>query len=259
MRILITGKSSFIGNSLKNFLKDKPEYFLDGISVKDDSWKLISFKNYDAVIHLAALVHKNEKFYSLSEYEQVNVDLTIEIAKKALKEGVKKFIFLSTMAIFGKTKVIKRNSPLNPSTKYGITKLKAEDLLISLFINSDSSLTILRPPMIYGIGAPGNPHFIELLSKFSPFFPETLNIRSFIHIDNLLMVLFVDLKNKGLKILHPQDSVKLSTFELYSKYRYYKNKKVFKLKLLGLIIKRFSFIDFIDKIFGNLYYNFDDK
>jgi UDP-glucose 4-epimerase len=258
MRILITGKNSFIGNSLKNFLKDKPEYFVDEISVRGDTWKLISFKNYDAIIHLAALVHKKENIYTLSEYEKVNVDLTIEIAKKALKDGVKKFIFLSTMAVFGKTKVIKRNSPLNPSTKYGITKLKAEELLISLFKNSDSSLTILRPPMIYGIGAPGNPRFIEELSKYFPFFPETLNIKSFIHIDNLLRVLFINFNNSGFKILHPQDPVKISTFQLYSKYRQYINKRVFKLKLLGLILKKFSFIGYIDKIFGNLYYDFND-
>ena len=120
-------------------------------------------------------------------------------------------------------------------------------------------MTILRPPMIYGIGAPGNPHFIEVLSKFSPFFPETFNVRSFIHIDNLLMVMFVDLKNIGLKILHPHDPVKLSNFELYSKYRYYIKKKAFKLNLLGLILKRFSFVYFIDKIFGNLYYDFNDE
>ena len=258
MKILITGNHSYIGSSFKNFLKNNPEYIVDNISVRDDKWKYHSFKNYDVIIHLAALVHKNEKKYSLLEYERVNVDLTIDLAKKASDDGVKNFFFLSTMAVFGKRKVINSSSPLNPSTKYGISKLKAEYQLVSFFQNSETSLTIFRPPMVYGRGAPGNPRIIEVLSKFSPFFPETYNTKSFIHIDKLLSVFLSNLNFKGSCILHPKDENNSSTFELYSRYRSYIGKKAFPLKLLGLFIKKLQFIKFIDKIFGNQYYDFHD-
>ena len=64
MKILITGKNSYIGNSFKKFLKEKPEYQVEDISVRDENWKSFSFKGFDVIIHLAALVHKNESKYT---------------------------------------------------------------------------------------------------------------------------------------------------------------------------------------------------
>ena len=179
MRILITGKNSYIGNSFKNFLKDKPQCQVDEISVKEDSWKSVSFKGYDVIIHLAALVHKNERKYTLKDYQKVNVELTIDIANKAIDEGVSKFILLSTMAVYAKAKVIKKGTALNPITKYGITKLQAEEKLNLLVKKSNLTLTIIRPPMIYGSGAKGNPNFLEKLSKLSCVFLNHLIVKVF--------------------------------------------------------------------------------
>lgn len=258
MRILITGKNSYIGNSFKTFLNDKPEYQVNEISVRDDSWRFFSFKGYDVVIHLAALVHQNERKYHISEYEKVNVKLTFDIANKALNDGVKKFIFFSSMAVFGKTKEIKRNSPLVPITKYGITKLKAEEVMKSLVKGSKMSLTIIRPPMIYGPGAKGNPNFIEKLSKFSCIFPESFNIKSFLSIDKLNLILLENLSiNKNI-IIHPKDSKNQTTFQLFQYYRSIINKKAYPMKILGYLLRILSFIGFIKKVFGDLYYDFDD-
>jgi UDP-glucose 4-epimerase len=258
MRILITGKNSFIGNSLKNFLKSKNEYLIDEISLRNNNWKSIDFKTYDVIIHLAALVHEIEIKFTLQEYEKVNVDLTLEIARKALNEGVSHFIFFSTMAVFGKSKIINRNTPLVPITKYGITKLNAEKALSELLINSRMFLTILRPPMIYGLGAKGNPKFIEKISNLVCFFPETNNRRSFLSIDNLNALLVNEITNKKNRILHPQDPKQLSTFELFRYYRTKMNKHSYPMKVFGFLLKKFLFIGYLNKIFGDLYYNFYD-
>jgi len=258
MRILITGKNSYIGNSFKNYLKDKPDYKIQEISVRDDSWKSISFKGIDVIIHLAALVHKNSNKYSLKFYEKVNVELTSEIAKKAIYENVKKFVFLSSMAVFGKTKVINSKSPLIPTTNYGITKLKAEMCLKSLQLNSKMNLTIIRPPMIYGEGAKGNPNLIEKISNFSSYFPDSLNKRSFLSINNLNLVLFNEINSIGNKIIHPQDSKYFSTFDLFQYYRSQLNKNAFPLKRIGFFLKKLTFLSIINKIFGDLYYDFYD-
>jgi UDP-glucose 4-epimerase len=258
MRILITGKNGYIGNSFKNFLKDKKEYQVEEISVRDDSWKSLSFKGFDVIIHLAALVHKNERKYTLSDYERVNVELTLNIAKKASKEGVGKFIFFSTMAVFGKVKAIKKDTPLCPITKYGITKLKAEQALKSFIEDTNISLTIIRPPMIYGIGAKGNPGLIEKFSKYISIFPETFNRRSFISMENLNRILLNQLNFFEDKILHPQDLNYLTTFQLFRYYRSNFNKRAFPMVILGYIIKNLTFLGFINKVFGDLYYDFTD-
>jgi UDP-glucose 4-epimerase len=258
MRILITGKHSYIGSSFKNFLKNKPEYIVDEISVRDDKWKYHSFKNYDVIIHLAALVHKNEKKFTLEDYEKVNVNLTIDIAKKAIKEKVGKFIFFSTMAVYGKQKVIKKSSKLAPTTKYGISKLKAEDSLMAIVKNSEMNLTIIRPPMIYGLGSKGNAKLIENLSYFTCFFPETFNRKSFISIQKLNMIILENFDNKTNKIIHPQDKNYHSTFELFKYYRSINNKKAYPMKIIGYFLKKINFLYIINKVFGDSYYDFND-
>jgi UDP-glucose 4-epimerase len=258
MRILITGKNSYIGNSLRSFLKDKKDFLVKEINVRDYNWKLSSFKDYDTIIHLAALVHKNERKQSLKEFEKVNIDLTIDIAKKAIKDGVKKFIFFSTMAVYGQTFVIKKDSPTIPTTKYGITKLKAEEALISLTAQSNITLTIIRPPMIYGVGAKGNPSYLEKLSKLCCFFPETNNKRSFISIDNLVNTIIQDFQIKKNRIIHPHDPEYSSTFQLFSYYCSKNNIKPHPMRLIGFFINKLLFIRSINKVFGNLFYDFFD-
>jgi UDP-glucose 4-epimerase len=258
MRILLTGKNSYIGNSFKNFLLDKPDYKVDEISVRNRDWKTLSFKYYDVIIHLAALVHKNEKRFSLKQYAEVNVDLTLDIAKKAIEEGVSHFIFFSTMAVFGKEKAINKDTPLKPISKYGITKLKAENLLNLLTKDSKMILTIIRPPMIYGVGAKGNPSYIEKLSSFTCIFPLTYNRRSFLSIDNLNTLMFEHIKNKQNTLIHPQDANYMTTFDLFKYYRSKNNKLSHPIKTIGKLLKKFLFIDFINKLFGDLFYDFYD-
>lgn len=89
--ILITGVHGYIGNALKDKLIEQGHQ-VDQINVRNQLWKSTSFKGYDVLIHTAALVHNNSPQARLSDYMQVNMLLTKQLAQKAKAEDVKQFI-----------------------------------------------------------------------------------------------------------------------------------------------------------------------
>lgn len=129
--ILITGVHGYIGNALKDKLIEQGHQ-VDQINVRNQLWKSTSFKDYDVLIHTAALVHNNSPQARLSDYMQVNMLLTKQLAQKAKAEDVKQFIFMSTMAVYGKeghvgkSDQIDTQTPMNPTTNYGISKKFAD-------------------------------------------------------------------------------------------------------------------------------------
>lgn len=110
------------------------------------------FSKYDVILHVAAIVHNKEKPRLETIYKKVNTDLTLELAEKAKLEGVKQFIYISSMSVYGKRSgIIDRDTVPEPDTNYGKSKLKAEEGLIEM---EDESfrIAIVRPPMVYGKG-----------------------------------------------------------------------------------------------------------
>jgi UDP-glucose 4-epimerase len=88
--------------------------------------------------------------------------------KKAKKNGVEHFIYLSSIAVYGDDKtVIRWDTETQPNTNYGMSKLKAENLLHTL-IDIDFKVSIIRPPMVYDNNAPG---YINKLVKSINLFP----------------------------------------------------------------------------------------
>ncbi|WP_313552438.1 hypothetical protein [Aerococcus sp.] len=104
-RILITGLNSYIGNQLVDWIsKQKDEYQIQRISVRDNEWKGMDWSIYDTDLHVAGIAH-NSNDASLEElYYQVNRDLTIEIAVKAKGGDVRHFVSISSIIIFGTKK-----------------------------------------------------------------------------------------------------------------------------------------------------------
>ena len=89
-RVLITGKDSYIGTSLENWLLREPDkYYVDTVDMKDESWKGKDFNIYDVVFHVAGIVHIKETSENQGLYYKVNRDLAYETAQKAKAEGVK--------------------------------------------------------------------------------------------------------------------------------------------------------------------------
>lgn len=212
-KILITGEGSYIGTSFENWVSQWPEkYQVDIIDMRGNDWRDKLFSTYDVIYHIAAIVHVKEN--DTEKYFSVNRDLTVEVANKAKAEGVKQFIFLSTMGVYGKeTGFIDENTKPNPKTPYAQSKLEAESLLSAL---NDASFKVvtLRPPIVYGKGCRGNYPRLAGIALKLPVFPKIKNERSMIFIDNLseFVRLTIDKELSGL--LFPQNKAYVNTTEL---------------------------------------------
>lgn len=216
-KVLITGKNSYIGNSVEKWLMKEPENFhVDKISMRDESWKEKDFSQYDVVLHVAGLAHIKENNINQTLYYKVNRDLAYDTAKKANEEGVEYFIFLSSMSVYGVEEgTITYDTPLKPKNAYGKSKIEAENLIKKL-TNDLFTIAIIRPPMVYGKGCKGNYPKLSKLAVKMPFFPKYDNNRSMIYIDNLseFMKQLIDYKKGGL--FFPQNFEYIKTSELVS-------------------------------------------
>ncbi|MBQ8448191.1 MAG: NAD-dependent epimerase/dehydratase family protein, partial [Clostridia bacterium] len=156
-RILITGANSYIGTSFENYMKQwVDEYSVDTVDMIDGTWREKDFGEYDVVFHVAGIAHKKETKENAELYYKVNRDLAIETAKKAKKDGVKQFIFLSSMSVYGMdTGVITKDTVPTPKSNYGKSKLQAEEGMKEL-ADDDFKICTIRPPMVYGEGCKGN-------------------------------------------------------------------------------------------------------
>lgn len=253
MKVLITGKNSYVGKNIGNFLlyKDMEVKYVsvrNGISEDE-------FTDVDVVVHCAAIVHKNEaKFATL--YDKVNYELTVDIAEKAKKKGVKQFIFMSTMAVYGKSEgEINGNTPLQPKTLYGESKLKAEKALEKI-ADENFKVSIIRPPMVYGRSCPGNYKKLRMLALKLPVFPLVENKRSFIYVENLAYFVWNTISEGKEGIFMPMDSKTEST-DTMSKYICSVNNKEIKFSpFLGKMVKKIP-LNSLKKAFGSLYYGND--
>src|SRR6056297_1230510 len=156
-KILITGANSYIGTSVEKWLLKEPEkYKVDTLDMKNHSWKEKDFSGYDVVFHVAGIAHVSSDPKMEDLYYKVNRDLAIETAEKAKKDGVKQFIFMSSIIVYGnsdiKNGVITINTIPKPANFYGNSKLQAEESILPL-ADESFKIIILSPPMIYGKGS----------------------------------------------------------------------------------------------------------
>lgn len=259
--ILITGKNGYVGNRLNNYLQAQG-HVVDQINVRGNQWKALDFSKYNVVIHLAAIVHNNNPNATMVDYMNVNYHLTKELAEKAKTEGVNQFIFFSTMSVFGldgevgKEVIINNNTLTKPTTSYGISKLRAEEMLHEIQSNA-FKVAVLRPPMIYGESAPGNFSKLIKLSNILPLYPRIDNQRSSIYIENLEIYINELIENEGSGILHPQNNDYLNTNHAIFKMRELQNKKSVSIKLPNSLLKLFGKVSIFNKLYGNLAYSKD--
>lgn len=258
-RILITGKTSYIGTSFASYIKDNPEYQVDTISVRGEDWKTQDFSVYDVVLHVAGIAHKKETKENEQEYFDVNYKLTKELSGKAKNEGVQQFIYLSSMSVYGITEgVITKDTVPNPTSAYGKSKLEAEKYLETLH-SEDFKITIIRPPMVYGKYCPGNYDKLSKLAKKTPVFIDVKNKRSMIFIDNLSQSILFVISNDISGIVYPQNLEYVQTTEMVCEISKLYNKRLIVIKTPVFLLKLLKKNKTISKIFGDLTYDIDDK
>ena len=196
-KILITGAGSYIGTSFEVYAKAREkDWQIDTLDMLDGSWRGRSFAGYDAVFHVAGIAHQKETAENAHLYYEINSDLAIEVAKKAKADGVGQFVFLSSMSIYGReTGIITKETSPAPVTNYGKSKLQAEEGILPL-ADESFTVTVLRPPMVYGDGCRGNYNAIIRIVERFPVFPRVNNRRSMIHVDNLSSFVLMILRER---------------------------------------------------------------
>ncbi|MDX8387941.1 MAG: NAD-dependent epimerase/dehydratase family protein, partial [Ghiorsea sp.] len=193
----------------------KDKYAFLTFSLLKSALEELDLDNVDTVLHCAALVHQREKC-TFDQYHDINVKYTLALATKAKESGVKQFVFISTIAVYGEGKtLVTEDTTCAPTTPYSKSKLVAEIELQKLE-DMNFTVSIIRPPMIYGLNAPGNmAALISLVSKSKVLpFANIENRRSFVYICNLINLIDrVIVKSKGGVFLAGDDEY-LSTTRL---------------------------------------------
>lgn len=214
MKVLVTGSSGFIGRHvidelLRRSIKvrvacrqgsevehpvDNVEVvYLSGPGIAATDWA-DAVANCNAVIHLAARAHvlRDRHEDPVRAFRLANVDYARACGEAAVIAGVQRFIFMSSVGVHGGTsgaQPIQAESPIKPHTPYACSKAEAEQALSEVVRGSGMTLTVVRPPLVYGPGAPGN--FGVLVRAIArglplPLGSLTSNRRSFVAIDNLV-------------------------------------------------------------------------
>lgn len=218
--LMITGASGFIGS---NFIKRYKEKYniipMDLLKVKPEE---IDFNGVDTVLHLAALVHQMQGA-PREKYFEVNTKLTKKVAEEAKKQGIKHFVFYSTVKVYGydgdlynHSMILNEESECNPvNDPYGENKWEAEKILKALE-NSNFKVGIIRPPMVYGKGVKGNMEslikFVKLLPILS--FNYDKNRRSLVNIENLMYLTTLVIDKEAQGIFLPLDEKNISLKEI---------------------------------------------
>ncbi|MFW0694303.1 NAD-dependent epimerase/dehydratase family protein [Aliarcobacter butzleri] len=230
-KLLITGSSGFIGNYFINNYKSK--YDIKTYSFLKEDINRLDCNTIDIVFHLSALVHQMGGA-SASEYEKINVIQTIELAKKAKESGVKHFVFMSTVKVYGEETNSKytENTVCNPEDDYGKSKLKAEQELQKLE-DENFKISIIRTPIVYGYGVKANiKNLINLVNKV-PVLPlrKIKNKRSMVYIGNLCHLVdeIITQEKKGIFLASDDEPLSTSKFiELIAKNL---DKKIYLIKI----------------------------
>lgn len=278
-RIFITGGSGFVGTVLLSVLPINRvcifgrrdlgipnANFVRG-EIQPDTQYLAAFNNVDVVIHLAARVHVMNDSSSdpLAEFQAINTEGTLNLARQAGEAGVKRFIFLSSIKVNGESTshrgpftVFDKRLPEDP---YGVSKSEAEEQLFALGKETGMEIVIIRPPLVYGEGVKAN--FASLMKLVDKGFPLPFraisrNKRSLVSVYNLvdLIKVCIDHPKATNKVFFVSDDNDLSTYQIVALMAKVHGKAnlsipvpVWCFKLAGKIFKKEAVID---KLVGSL-------
>ncbi|WP_181394973.1 MULTISPECIES: NAD-dependent epimerase/dehydratase family protein [Pseudidiomarina] len=191
--IYISGSGGFIGRYVLAIARTKNIYYrcIHRYSV-DESFCENNLSDF-ALIHLAGRAHvlKELSESAYEEFAKANCDYAVDVALSAAKNGLKRFVYVSSVGVYGKSysnSIISENTPLAPIEDYAKSKLDAERKLTILSKELGFELVIVRPALVYGFDAPGNIERLLKLTAKLPVIPiaEKCNKRSFVYVENLV-------------------------------------------------------------------------
>lgn len=219
---IIIGSDSFIASQFYDSIENKENIKLysrqssrkDHEIIKEDLFDIsyLDFVGFDVVINFAAIVHQ-PKLNDNALYRKVNTDLSVYLAQEAKKAGVKHFIQMSTIAVYGNHSLIDIKTPEKPVNIYGESKLAADRAILNMQ-EEKFCVSIIRPPMVYGGGkSPGNMERLIHLSLKKMYLPfkGVSNNRDFINVKNLADCIKIIINNNLSGVLLPTDRNSIST------------------------------------------------
>lgn len=245
MRALVTGANGFVGSSLCGALISRginvnrcvrnSDFKSDTFSIGEvdghTDWRL-PLKGCDVVVHLAGRAHQlaDRNSDPLEEFRRVNVRGSLALFLQAAHLGVKRFVYVSSIGVNGNESAVPytESDVPQPREPYAISKFEAEAGLQKLAAETGVELVIIRPPLVYGPGAPGN--FGLLLSWMRMGIPLPLgsihNRRSLVALGNLTDFIAVCMKNPTAanQIFLVSDGEDISTTELLKKIAFLTHK-----------------------------------
>lgn len=272
-KVLITGAGSYIGEYFKEYAQKKygKNFTIDEVDMLDASWRDVDFSLYDVVYHVAGIAHADVGKVSeeiKQRYYSINTDLAIEVCEKSKREGVKEFVFMSSMIVYGesapygKQRIITEQTVPKAANFYGDSKLQA-DMRVRDLASTDFKVLVLRPPMVYGRNSKGNYPVLAKLAKKLPIFPKVENKRSMLYIDNLCeflcQLLLVRNYKENAIVFFPQNDEWVTTAEMVKEISLAKKKKIRLISGLNLFVMIGSKIPgkietLVNKAFGNYCY-----
>ena len=213
LSVVVTGAGGFIGQRFMQYKADK--YKLKAISLRNVDPSTLDLNGVDVIVHLSGKAH-DMKLQDEQVYMDINYELTKSLAQRAIQCGVKHFVYISTVKVYGEggDEVLTEASIARPTDPYGKSKFKAELFLHTLY--EDLVVSIVRPPVVYGPGVKGN--ILRLMDavikgKTLPL-GNTGNKRTIVFLDNLIELIHrvIDKRESGIFI--PADEQPVSTDEL---------------------------------------------
>ena len=235
-KYLVTGSTGFIGNKLTKHLaemkvlvrilsrKNQSNYETVVCDLQSDVIPDDALDNIDTVFHLAGFAHDMRDASKIADlYYKVNVSATVQLANLAVKSGVKRFVFVSSVKAGGNPPLgtcANEKDQKNTEDVYGKTKREAELKLLEIGQVSGMHVSIIRPSLVYGPDVKGNLKSMLLGVKkgWFPPLPETGNRRSMIHVDDLVraILLIAEDKRANGEIFIATDGTPYSSREIYN-------------------------------------------
>lgn len=225
MKVLITGITGFVGQNLKKYLKDQT---IIGVSrQKSEKEHVVSYDqvvqqlfDVKSFIHLAGKAHDLKKTSDDAAYYEVNTELTKRLFDQFLKSDCEVFIYMSSVKAAADVVdgILTEGEMPNPVTVYGLSKLAAEEYILSKKNPKNKRVYILRPCMIHGPNNKGNLNLLySFVSKGIPYpFGKYTNRRSFVSVENLCFIIKELIDNTKIEsgIYNIADDTSLSTIDL---------------------------------------------
>ena len=209
--LLITGANGFVGRALISKLALETNHFvrasvrkkiiqfpsqievLENMDASSNTNWTDALRDIDVVVHLFARVHVMDDKVAdpLLEFRNINVNATIALANAAAKQGIKRFVFLSSVKVNGEStfhKPFSESDLPHPQDAYAISKWEAEEALRKISKDTGMEVVIIRSPLVYGPNVKAN--FLKMMQYIKRGIPLPLgaiqNKRSLIGVDNLV-------------------------------------------------------------------------